>query len=66
MSTLLISKKYFDSFDLFNWWKVLKDQFPLLFVVVRKVLGIPATLPVAKEFLGWKYFVFFTSQHFTT
>ena len=43
LSTPLISKKDFDSFDLLAWWKIRQDQFPLLSVVARKVLGIPAT-----------------------
>jgi hypothetical protein len=43
LSTPLISRNDLDSFDLLNWWKVRQDQFPLLSVVARKVLGIPAT-----------------------
>jgi hypothetical protein len=42
LSTPLISKKDLDSFDLLGWWKIRQDQFPLLSVVARKVLGIQA------------------------
>ena len=46
LSTPLISKKDFDSFDLLAWWKIRQDQFPLLFVVARKVLGFLARVEI--------------------
>lgn len=67
LSTPLISKNDLDSFDLLNWWKVRQDQFPLLSVVARKVLGIPATSACCERiFSKGGNIVFFTSQHFTT
>ena len=43
LSTPFITKEDLESFDLLKWWKDHEKQFPLLSVVARKVLGIPAT-----------------------
>jgi hypothetical protein len=43
LSTPFISKEDLESFDLLKWWKDHEKQFPLLSVIARKVLGIPAT-----------------------